>query len=280
MVQLKFDIRDGFDFGAYREWLEGNNRFNKRCPTGNASLRSLWADFRENLEPYGLGKIHSLEPIESNAEAIGRYVGKYISKHIGNRTEEQKGVRLVNYSRGWLRNSVKFAWNTDNAFVWRRKLAKYAASLGCTELYQLNEKLGPGWVYKYLDDIIAIEITTIERLVNDKAEGFIRKVPEFKSNTIKKANLNKKLREKSKTDLNINESHRLSVEKKKQETKCYMSKLKPEYVENWLPENSHEYSLEDQIKETMESHERLSMMNRQYSYKESIDKKTGEVIPF
>ena len=300
LVQLKFDIREGFDFEAYREWLEGNNRFNKKCPTGNASLRSLWADLRENLEPYGLGKIHSLEPIESTVEAIGRYVGKYISKHIENRTEEQKGVRLVNYSRGWLRNSVKFAWNTENAFIWRRCLKKFAQSLGCSEMYQLSEKLGPGWVYKYLDDIISIFEKTREGYqlseklgpgweVKDCAECVTSHVPEFESNTVKKALLNQKAKNKAKTDQKINETHRRSVEKKKRETKSYMGKLTSEYTDNFVTENSHNIDIEIALKNTKENNGRYEMKKRQsygdlkvgyFANGSTLIIKTGEVVPF
>ena len=286
LIQLNIDIREGFDFEAYREWLEGNNRFNQKCPTGNASLRSLWADLRENLEPYGLGKIHSLEPIESTAEAIGRYVGKYISKHIEKRTEEQKGVRLVNYSRGWLRNSVKFAWNTLNSREWRRKLSKFAKTLGCSELYQLSEKLGPGWVYKYLDDIIAIDQTCFERLFNDRAEGFERNVPEFESNTVEKILLNQESEKRVLADPRVNQKKRLAVKKKKHETKRYIGKLKLEYVNEWLSDNSHENSLSDTLKEMKEELDRYHMKKRCRSIEKYHDEqsvyilKTGEVIPF
>ena len=286
LIQLTGNIRDGFDFEAYREWLEGNNRFNKKCPTGNAFLRDLWADLRENLEPYGLGKIHSLEPIESTAEAIGRYVGKYISKHIENRTEDQKGVRLVNYSRGWLRNSVKFAWNTDNSHEWRRKLAKFADWLGCSEMYQLSEKLGPGWVYKYLDDIIAIDLICLEKLVNDRAAKRESIVPEFKSNTIKKAEKNQIVKAEIKKDEKKNYGEIIRKAKKNAEHKEYMAKLKGPYVDGWISENSHDHSLDDTLKEAREVQEIYRMKKRlsnidKYSNEQSIFiLETGEVVTF
>ena len=285
LVQLKGNIREGFDFAAYKTWLEGNNRFNKQCPTGNAFLKTLWADFRENLEQYGLGKIHSLEPIESTAEAIGRYVGKYISKHIGNRSEDQKGVRLVNYSRGWLRNSVKFAWNTQGAHEWRSKLAMFAKSLGCSELYQLSEKLGPGWVYKYLDDIIAIDLTILRRIFNDHADNYVI-VVEFESNTFKKIVQNQKARIKAETEQNVNESHRRAAEKKKRETKNYIKQLSSEYIDKWVSENNVLNSLETVLQETKESLDNLHMKKRCHAIEKYNDQqsifilKTGEIVPF
>lgn len=276
IVVLKGDIRTGVN---WEELARGNYR------SANPYLRSLWKDLRENLEKYGFGRSELL-PVRSNEEAMARYIGKYISKHMGQRADNDKGVRLVNYSQDWVKNSVKFAWNTQNAHEWRRKLEKFAKSLGCSELYQLSEKLGPGWVYKYLDDILAIDQTILERIVNDRAENYERNVPEFESNTIKKADLNKKRQEKAKTDQTINESHRRSVEKKKQETKCYMGKLKQKYVDEWLTINKHENSLSELLKESKKEAERYHMKKRchsieKYNNEQSIFiLETGEVIPF
>lgn len=275
IVTLNGDIRSGVN---WEELAKGNYR------SANPFLRSLWKDLRENLEKYGFGRSELL-PIRTNAEMMARYIGKYISKHIGQREEEDKGVRLTSYSSDWVKNSVKFAWNTANAHEWRRKLAKFAETLGCSELYQLSEKLGPGWVYKYLDDIIAIDQTCFERLFNDRAEGFTRNVPEFESNTVKKAVLNQKQAQKEKTDLKVNGSHR-AIEKKKQETKCYMGKLTSEYIQEWLLEEKPEISLsESQLREMKED---LAMCylekrrwNKKYLNEQSIFiLETGEVVPF
>jgi hypothetical protein len=147
IVVLKGDIRSGVNWdelsrGVYR--------------SANPYLKSLWQDLRENLQKYGFGRSELL-PIRSNEEAMARYIGKYISKHMGSRTDSDKGVRLVNYSRDWVRNSVRFAWNTDNAHEWRRKLSLFAGYIGCSEFYQISEKLGSGWAYKYIDYIMDID---------------------------------------------------------------------------------------------------------------------------
>lgn len=276
VLTLNGDIRSGVN---WEELAKGIYK------SANPFLRSLWKDLRENLEKYGFGRSELL-PIRTNAEMMARYIGKYVSKHMGQREEDDKGVRLTSYSGDWVKNSVKFAWNTLNSREWRRKLEKFAKTLGCSELYQLSEKLGPGWVYKYLEDIIAIDQICLERLVNDRSEGFTRNVPEFESNTVKKAVLNQKQAQKEKTDLKVNESHRRSVEKKKQETKCYMGKLKQEYVNEWLSDNSHENSFSDTLKKTKEELDRYYMKKRccsigMYNDEQSIFiLETGEEVPF
>lgn len=167
IVQVKEDIRQGFDFPAFREWLKGNNRFHRPCPTGSPYFLKLWSDLNEDAQRYGFGKITSIEPIESTEEAVSRYIGGYIGKTLGRRTDQEKGVRLVNYPKGWVRNSPKFAWNTSNSAEWRRKVAVFAKMHGCEELYQLSEKLGSNWAYKYLEEIIKIDEIYLEHRTDD-----------------------------------------------------------------------------------------------------------------
>lgn len=157
LIETKGDVLTGFDFDAYREWLTGNNRFHSPCPTGNDYIRSLWSELLPALTSHNFGMIFSLEPIASNAEAMGRYVGKYISKHIANRDPDHKGVRLISSSQGLGGGNMHFAWNNKNAAEWRRKLALFAQVHGCDDLYQLADKLGPRWAYIHQDDICNID---------------------------------------------------------------------------------------------------------------------------
>jgi len=153
VIHVTPDILTGFDFDLYDKWLDGP-RTPGSFPTGNSELRRLWHELSEALEKYGFGRIFTLEPIK-NVDAIGRYVGKYISKHIGQRNQESKGARLINYSRNWkIKASVNRAWNNENAQLWRKKLKAFAAMHGCNSMYQLNEKLGHRWAYRYQNEIM------------------------------------------------------------------------------------------------------------------------------
>lgn len=144
---------------------------------------------------YGLGRSELL-PIKSNADGIARYLGKYVSKHIGSRKEEHKGVRLISYSKGWLRNGCKFAWNTKGAAEWRRKLALFAERHGCEYFYQLSSKLGAGWAYRYQQDIMDIDKTIMEEKINAKNEGREITRTQYKDPTITRAKDRKAAREK------------------------------------------------------------------------------------
>jgi hypothetical protein len=147
LVILLFDILTGFDFEAVKR---------KDYRSASPYLRRLWSDLRMNLPKYGFGRSELL-PIKSNGEGIGRYIGKYISKGIRGRSDDQKGVRLVTYSKGWSRNAVKFQWNTKGSAEWRRKLRLFAWMNRCDDLYDLKKKFGPSWAHKYSQIICEID---------------------------------------------------------------------------------------------------------------------------
>ncbi len=242
VVAMSEDIKTGFDFDKYGIWLDGSRR--NTFPTGNKEIRNLWEDLRENLEKYGIGKIFSLEPIRSNEEAMARYVGKYISKHMGKRDKSDKGVRLVNYSKGWTKNSVKFAWNTENAHEWRKKLALFARMYDCQELYQLSEKLGPGWAYKYQDEIINI----FERLSQIES----RPEKQFESPTLGRMKKNKDENEEIRRKTTTIHSKKTDIQKIKEKTKQKLGMiLSSSHISKWLSEEKAEM-LKNEIKKEKE----------------------------
>ncbi|MBU6402480.1 MAG: hypothetical protein KGS61_19340, partial [Verrucomicrobia bacterium] len=115
-------IRTGFDFDAVKR---------KDCRSASEYLRSEWAFWRHTAEKYGFGRTELL-PIKSTGEAVAEYVGKYIGKHIGNRLPQDKGARLVRYSRGTNRATARFSWCTPGAALWRTKLGLLCRALGLT----------------------------------------------------------------------------------------------------------------------------------------------------
>lgn len=147
LVIMAQEIRQGVKF----EELEV-----RKYSSASPFLRSVWADLRAASARFGFGRSELL-PIRSTSDAMARYIGKYISKHIGHREEESKGKRLVTSSRAWLKNSVRFAWNTDGAKEWRRKLEIFASMLSVNDIGDLYQRLGPGWAWKYLDFIVSID---------------------------------------------------------------------------------------------------------------------------
>ena len=171
LVQLPFDIRTGFDWqlydialqlrrpefayrslenASYRKWMR------EAMKTVSPRLKRYWKDLRLACSKYGFGRSEML-PIKTNVEAMALYVGKYISKELGERSKRDKGVRLVNYSSGWIKNSVKFQWHSEGSQEWRRKLHLFARVSGCPDMYSLKKKLGSTWAYNYMNEILEID---------------------------------------------------------------------------------------------------------------------------
>lgn len=144
IVAMNHDVRTGvnfieFDQGVYK--------------TASKHLRSEWAFWRKTAPLYNFGRTELL-PIKSSHEAIGRYVGKYISKHMLHREENDKGARLVSYSKGCRTMNTKFSWYTSGSAQWRAKVKTFAYIVAAEHDVEptfkgLREALGPKWAYNH-----------------------------------------------------------------------------------------------------------------------------------
>jgi hypothetical protein len=140
LVVVAVDIRTGFDFAAVKR---GDYR------SASAYLRSEWKFWRETAPKYGFGRTELL-PIKKTAAGVAKYVGKYVAKHIDKRLPEDKGARLVRYSKRANRIGIRFTWASVGAFMWRLKLGGFCRVLRLTpENYKdvLGEWFGRNWIY-------------------------------------------------------------------------------------------------------------------------------------
>lgn len=144
LIDCGADVRTGVDWDEIRSGI---------YRSANDHLRGLWGELRMNLKKYGFGRSELL-PIRKDGEAMSKYVGKYISKHMGERKEEDKGVRLVTYSRKWPRSNASFQWHTPNSQKWRSSLAAFAEFFECYSLEALKERFGARWAYHLAETII------------------------------------------------------------------------------------------------------------------------------
>lgn len=152
LVALDVDIRTGFNFD------QASNGVYK---SASNYLRSEWAFWRGTSKAYGFGRTE-LMPIKSSTEAIGRYVGKYISKHIECRNQEDRGVRLVRYSRGARAGTTKFQFNTIGSAQWREKIKQFAVMVSdfkkvdVNNISDLSKVLGVRWAFHHRELIMAL----------------------------------------------------------------------------------------------------------------------------
>jgi hypothetical protein len=77
-----------------------------------------------------------------------------VSKHIGQREERDKGVRLVEYTKGARVGSVCFAWNNPRSALWRAKTKAWAMSHGLLGYEQIVAMFGPRWAYHHRENIL------------------------------------------------------------------------------------------------------------------------------
>lgn len=146
LVVLAQDIRTGFDFTAVKH---GDYR------SANEYLRKEWKFWRDTAPKYGFGRTE-LMPIKKTAAGVAKYIGKYVAKHIGQRLPEDKGARLVRYSKGANRVGTRFSWVSPGAVLWRSKLGAICRMLRLNpENYNemLQEWFGRNWIC-YLGPVI------------------------------------------------------------------------------------------------------------------------------
>jgi hypothetical protein len=149
LVVLDSDIRSGFDFDAIA-------RHDYR--SAGQVLRQEWAYWRQTAVKYGFGRTELL-PVKSTSEGIAKYVGKYIAKHLDARKEEDRGARLVRYTRNARKCGTRFAWAGVRGWLWRAKVKQFAAGFGIASPEGMRHSFGSRWAY-LLADIIAAETLT------------------------------------------------------------------------------------------------------------------------
>ena len=153
LVVVGFDIRTNFDFDGIK---------NHDYSSASDALRSEWSFWRSTAPKYGFGRTELL-PIQSSTEAIAKYVGKYIAKHCENRNPEDKGVRLVRYSKNARAGTTRFQFQSEGSADWRRKVSIFAQILQerhpeqkISELSDISKVLGKRWAYRHRDYILSL----------------------------------------------------------------------------------------------------------------------------
>lgn len=153
LIVLDFDIRTGFDFDEISR---------RNYKSASKQLRDEWAYWYVTAKKYRFGRTELL-PVKTNIEAMAKYVGKYISKHVDNRNDEDKGARLVRYSRGARVGTTRFMFQSEGSTAWRRKIATFAQIVQdrhpervVNSLSDLTEILGPRWAYNHRELILSL----------------------------------------------------------------------------------------------------------------------------
>jgi hypothetical protein len=148
LVNVGRDVRAGVNWDEFKNGV---------YRSAGRDLRAEWAFWRKTAPLYKFGRTE-LMPIRSAGRALGLYVGKYIGKHIDSRKDMDKGVRMVEYSKGWKIIGSSFAWATPGARTWRQKLAIFAAINGIHDMAEMKAKFGRHWAHYLAPLIQAVEL--------------------------------------------------------------------------------------------------------------------------
>jgi hypothetical protein len=153
LVVLKQDIRTGVCFDQFKDG------FYNSAP---ASLKSEWRYWRSTARKYRFGRTELL-PVRSTIEGIAKYVGKYIAKNIESRLPEDKGARLVRYSKGSKAGNNRFMFHSEGSSEWRRKVAIFVEILKhrypdetIEELTDISRLIGKRWAYRNREYILSL----------------------------------------------------------------------------------------------------------------------------
>jgi len=152
VVDVGTDIRTGFRFQDVER-----HDYSSASP----ALRREWSFWRSTAKKFGFGRTELL-PVRSNAEAISRYVGKYISKHMAVRDQADKGVRLIECSRGARMATSKYSFVSHGSAAWRRKMsvfvdiASHRLGKDMRSFEALRQHLGPRWAFNHREFIVSL----------------------------------------------------------------------------------------------------------------------------
>lgn len=182
LLAVGSDVRTGYDFEGSRASQAADRRAKWRLhSTANPNLRSVHDKLFAIARRAGFGIIFHCEPVRSTEEAVAVYMAKYIVKHVGQRMEEDKGRRLVDYfgeardrrsfpgasffafggcltevREGVTRPNYRNAW----AWIWRAKCAVYFKRWGISidDFDTVKEKLGSRWAHFHGEEIRAVRL--------------------------------------------------------------------------------------------------------------------------
>jgi hypothetical protein len=120
VVVCKQDIRRGFNHAHY-ESNQKNRKIKgyKKLPHGaNKALSAEWQFWIATSKKYGFGRPELL-PVKKTGEALAAYVAKYISKGFSYRRHDDKGARLVSYSKNARVCGSRFSFVGGRSHQWR-----------------------------------------------------------------------------------------------------------------------------------------------------------------
>jgi hypothetical protein len=134
------------------------------------SVKQLSQHLRPQLATYDF-HLRSISAVPQHAPIAQTFVRRYLAA-VTRRHQDQKRARIIRYSQGWRPVTAQFAWHSAGAWLWRAKLARFAAALGARRLENLPKLCGKRWAYHFGELIMAIELTDYPTLEHAHKDGW------------------------------------------------------------------------------------------------------------
>jgi hypothetical protein len=156
LVECAADIRTGFDFDAYRNYVEAirtttlslaQRRGLRNGIGANPILRGLWEQLEACLPEFGFG-VFDLFPIEKDESCVARYLSKQFRSGLPYQARREKGARLISYSRGCPR-AVPPGWRPPNP-AYCQRMQRLFEVFGIKDKTEARDLLGSKWNFSML----------------------------------------------------------------------------------------------------------------------------------
>lgn len=154
VVAVREDIRTGFNWNAFHDFVNARRPFRAADVGANAHLRHCWGVIRRELRRARFGR-SELTPIRENGDAVALYVGWYVAGDTAAIDGQKFRARRANWARGVgrgnrIRSSVGWIWQGEKARASRR----------CWEAEKTRQDLeaiqtNPSWYWQQRDNITA-----------------------------------------------------------------------------------------------------------------------------
>lgn len=138
--------------------------------TSAQSIKQFSQQLRPQLATYGF-HLRTISSIPQPTPIAQTFVRHYLAA-VTHRHNVHKRARILRYSQSWRPVTAQFAWHSAGGWLWRAKLARFAAALGARHLDELRKICGARWAYYFGDLITAIELTDYPTLDHAHKDGW------------------------------------------------------------------------------------------------------------
>jgi hypothetical protein len=149
IAKAAYDAHKAGDYSTeYKLWM-ASLRDNPQGRQLGSEWDYWWHDAPKR---YGFGRCEML-PLRTSPQQAARYMAGYMLKGLAGRIPEDKGKRLVDYSKSLRIGTSRFVFNSPGGAIRRKKLERLAIGQGVFGIADMKARFGAKWSYKLREAI-------------------------------------------------------------------------------------------------------------------------------